>query len=103
MIKKILTLLGLITGSFCHAQQMDAADTTTIKLKEIQPLYVVDGKIVDKATIDTMNPATIERIDVLKNESATERYGEMGKNGAVIITSKGQEKQGFKRSKQRRS
>lgn len=51
------------------------------------PLYVVDGFPVSY-TIDDMNPADIETIDVLKDATATAIYGVRGANGVVQITTK---------------
>lgn len=51
-----------------------------------KPLYVVDGVIC--AEIKDIEPNRIESITVLKDQSATALYGEKGKNGVVIITSK---------------
>ena len=53
-----------------------------------QPLYVLDGKIMDNPSFENIPPETIESVNVLKNESATKLYGEKGKNGVVLITSK---------------
>ncbi len=50
-----------------------------------KPLYILDGKEV--ANID-ISPDNIENISVLKDASATALYGEKGKNGVIIITSK---------------
>lgn len=52
-----------------------------------QPLYYVDGNEFtgDPKTID---PNTIQSIDVLKGAPAVARYGEKGKNGVVEITLK---------------
>lgn len=55
------------------------------------PLFIVDGKEIK--TIENIKPDDIESINVLKGESATKIYGEKGKNGVVIITLKGSEKQ----------
>ncbi len=52
------------------------------------PLVILDGKVIDKKQMDQLNPETIESISVLKEKSATEVYGEKGKNGVIIITSK---------------
>lgn len=52
-----------------------------------EPLYVVDG-IPVTYTVDDMNPADIENIDVLKDASATAIYGVRGANGVVQITTK---------------
>ncbi len=52
-----------------------------------EPLYVVDGFPVTY-TIDDMNPADIESVDILKDASATAIYGVRGANGVVQITTK---------------
>jgi TonB-dependent starch-binding outer membrane protein SusC len=52
-----------------------------------EPLYVVDGFPVSY-TIDDMNPADIESVDVLKDAAATAIYGVRGANGVIQITTK---------------
>ncbi len=56
------------------------------------PIYVVDGKEVDRAEADKINPENIESVNVLKNKpgitTATDKYGEKGKNGVVEIITK---------------
>lgn len=59
---------------------------TTGKESGTQPLFILDGKEIN--TINNISPDRIESISVLKNESSTILYGEKGKNGVVIITSK---------------
>ncbi len=51
----------------------------------VQPLYVVDGKEMNWADIQKIDPAKIESMTILKNEDATKKYGEKGKNGVVVI------------------
>lgn len=51
-----------------------------------QPLYVVDG--IPVANINDINPADIERMDVLKDASSTAIFGSRGANGVVIVTTK---------------
>src|SRR5690606_32023674 len=50
------------------------------------PLYVVDGVVT--SNIDFLNPADIEKIDVLKDASSTAIYGSRGSNGVVIVKTK---------------
>lgn len=52
------------------------------------PLYVVDGMIIQNGGIENINPADIESIDVLKDASATAIYGSRGANGVVLVTTK---------------
>jgi TonB-linked SusC/RagA family outer membrane protein len=51
------------------------------------PLYVVDGYPVSGAP-SNLNNSDIERIEVLKDASATAIYGSRGANGVVLITTK---------------
>ena len=51
------------------------------------PLYVVDGVQVG-TSIDFLNPADVESIEILKDASATAIYGTRGANGVVMITTK---------------
>jgi TonB-dependent starch-binding outer membrane protein SusC len=55
-------------------------------LKGGNPLYVVDGVIMDG--IDFLNPQDIERMDILKDASSTAIYGSRGAYGVVIVTTK---------------
>ena len=53
-----------------------------------KPLMIVDGKEMKEGSIEDIDPETIENISVFKGEKATEKYGEKGKDGVVIITTK---------------
>lgn len=53
-----------------------------------KPLYVIDGKIATEDEFKAVKPDMIKEVSVLKDKSATALYGEQGKNGVVIITSK---------------
>jgi TonB-dependent SusC/RagA subfamily outer membrane receptor len=54
------------------------------------PLYVIDGKEASKNEADLLIPANIKSMSVLKDASATKLYGDKGKNGVVVITTKNQ-------------
>ena len=53
-----------------------------------KPIYVVDSMQVDSDFMSGMDVKTIESITVLKEPSARAAYGEKGRNGVVIITTK---------------
>lgn len=55
-------------------------------LNNANPLYVVDGMLLDDAAF--VNPQDVESIEVLKDASATAIYGNRGANGVIIITTK---------------
>ncbi len=52
------------------------------------PLYIVDGKTISKGEADKINPNDIKSVNVLKGENAIKEYGDKGKNGVIIITTK---------------
>nr|WP_294870912.1 TonB-dependent receptor [uncultured Pedobacter sp.] len=56
--------------------------------QDTSPLYVVDGFPLEDANNNSINPADIASIDILKDASATAIYGARGANGVIIITTK---------------
>ncbi|MEQ8420169.1 MAG: M56 family metallopeptidase [Arenibacter algicola] len=55
----------------------------------INPIYIVDGKEVVVASKATgIDPSNIHSVNVLKGTSATTKYGEKAKDGAIEITTK---------------
>ncbi|GJG49118.1 SusC/RagA family TonB-linked outer membrane protein [Prevotella lacticifex] len=49
------------------------------------PLYIIDGVAGD---INNLNPADIERIDVLKDAASSAIYGSAAANGVILVTTK---------------
>lgn len=73
--------------------------------KNNQPIYVVDGVILDNGVVDNdadwatgaqnygtelknLNPDDFETVSVLKGAAATALYGSRGLNGAIVVTTK---------------
>jgi TonB-dependent SusC/RagA subfamily outer membrane receptor len=50
------------------------------------PLYVLDG--VPIKNFDGLSPTEIESINIMKDPSSTSLYGNAGKNGVILITTK---------------
>ncbi|MEL7339723.1 MAG: carboxypeptidase-like regulatory domain-containing protein [Bacteroidota bacterium] len=83
-----------------EANSTHTVSTATVKLTPEEadkvkpakrPLMVVDGVITDQSfDKESIDPANIESVEVLKGESATAIYGEKGRNGVVIIKTKKQ-------------
>ncbi|MBP5340043.1 MAG: TonB family protein [Prevotella sp.] len=69
-------------------------DTATVKVEMEKkdhldkPLFILNGERVDFQQVEMLNSDDIDHIDVLKSEASTAQYGEEGKNGVVIITTK---------------
>lgn len=55
---------------------------------QTRPLSIVDGKEQPSEVLQDISPDKIEKIEVLKGKAATDKYGEKGKNGVVIVTLK---------------
>jgi len=53
----------------------------------VKPMIIVDGKEYFQS-IDAINPNDILNIQVLKDAFATKTYGDKGKNGVILITTK---------------
>jgi TonB family protein len=51
------------------------------------PLVIVDGKITD-IVANEIDPESIHSVDVLKDNAATDKYGEKGKDGVIVIITK---------------
>ncbi|MBT8232787.1 MAG: T9SS type A sorting domain-containing protein [Bacteroidia bacterium] len=83
------------------------ADTNNYK-KEIKlssknnkdPLFVIDGEIVIKGSINNLDPKDIESVTIYKDAKAKEKYGEAGINGVVEIITKYKKKKERKRRKE---
>ena len=85
-----------IQGKVAGLQVFDAGkpgDNVTIKIRGLgsinnsDPLVVIDGVPTDLG-LSNLNMADVERLDVLKDASATAIYGSRGANGVVLITTK---------------
>ena len=85
-----------IQGKISGVQIVDAGkpgDNVSIKIRGLgsinncDPLVVIDGVPTDLG-LSSLNMADVERLDVLKDASATAIYGSRGANGVVMITTK---------------
>lgn len=83
-----------LQGKVSGLQVIDAGkpgDNVSIKIRGLgsinncDPLVVIDGVPTDLG-LNNLNMADIERIDVLKDASATAIYGSRGANGVILIT-----------------
>jgi hypothetical protein len=52
------------------------------------PLFIVDGVKTSAEKVKAMDAKTIDRMEVLNDKSAVEKYGDEAKGGVVVITTK---------------
>lgn len=50
-----------------------------------QPIYVIDGEVVDAGYAQSIDQSMIKKMEVLKDASATALYGSRGSNGVIVI------------------
>jgi TonB-linked SusC/RagA family outer membrane protein len=97
------SLQGEVTGVSITQNSSRAGGGFDIHIRGVQsignsagPLYVVDGIVV--SDIQMLNPADIERVDILKDASSTAIYGSRASEGVIMVTTKSAKVQGEKAS-----
>lgn len=91
-LNKSKTLLYPIDGEYYSEQSIVGIDIVSDcysfnhnqKIKN-QPLFIIEGKEVNEDILKTLNPDDIKSINVLKDKSAIDKYGEKGENGVIEI------------------
>ena len=63
-------------------------DIETEKTTVTRPLFIIDGVIMDGKKVYSINPKTIESMEMMKDQAAVEKYGEKAKDGVILITLK---------------
>lgn len=99
-IEKVQTTSALesLKGKAAGVQMYNASGapgaTSSFRIRGIssinagnEPLVVVDGVPYD-GDINTINPADIENITVLKDAASSALYGARGSNGVILVTTK---------------
>lgn len=90
-------LQGRMAGVSVLSGSGDPSKDNTIRVRGINsitaetgPLVVIDGFI--GGSLQSLNPADIASIEVLKDASATAVYGSRGANGVILVSTKNPEK-----------
>lgn len=53
-----------------------------------EPLFILDGKIMENGSLNDVEPNKVKTVEILKNASAIALYGPEAHNGVIIITTK---------------
>ena len=75
------------TGEPSASASMTIRGTNSIN-SGTSPLYILDGVEISASDFNTINPADIESMSVLKDASSTSIYGARAANGVIVITTK---------------
>ncbi len=92
LINTFALLLFVSAASFAQETKEEGA-IKLINQKATQknlptPLYILDDVEMPSNDLGSIKSEDIESVTVLKEKKAVEPYGEKGKNGVVIITTK---------------
>tara|TARA_R110002167_G_scaffold63841_2_gene180550 strand:+ start:703 stop:3816 length:3114 start_codon:yes stop_codon:yes gene_type:complete len=88
------TLQGRVSGVTIAANAGQPGASSTVRVRGIttlnnnEPLWVVDGVIVDAGGIGFLNQSDIESVEVLKDAASQAIYGSRAATGVILITTK---------------
>jgi TonB-dependent SusC/RagA subfamily outer membrane receptor len=91
------TLQGRVSGVTIAAQSGQPGAASTVRVRGLttfdtyggnNPLWVVDGVIVDSGGIGFVNQSDIESIEVLKDAASLAIYGARAASGVILVTTK---------------
>jgi TonB-dependent SusC/RagA subfamily outer membrane receptor len=77
-----------VTPQPAAAVVKDSVKVETVAGASTAPLIFVDGKESPFSSVNELDSEGIESINILKDASAISRYGERGRNGVMLITTK---------------
>ncbi|HEY8689810.1 MAG TPA: TonB-dependent receptor [Chitinophagaceae bacterium] len=87
-------LQGRVSGVTIMQNSGQPGSPSTIRIRGIttfnnnNPLWVVDGVVVDAGGIGYINQSDIESIDVLKDAASSAIYGTRAAGGVILVTTK---------------
>jgi len=88
------TLQGRVSGITIAANSGQPGASSTVRVRGIttlgnnEPLWVVDGVIVDSGGIGYLNQSDIASVEVLKDAASQAIYGARAATGVILITTK---------------
>jgi hypothetical protein len=71
-----------------ESEQNQEMETIPFAIVKPEPLIFIDGKESDETELSKLKRDDIESVGIFKEKSATELYGEKGKNGVIVIKKK---------------
>ncbi|MEO6077847.1 MAG: TonB-dependent receptor plug domain-containing protein, partial [Candidatus Andersenbacteria bacterium] len=88
------SLQGRVSGLTIAANSGQPGSSSTIRIRGIttfgnnEPLWVVDGVVVDAGGIGYLNQSDIASVEVLKDAASQAIYGARAATGVILITTK---------------
>jgi len=88
------TLQGRVSGITIAANSGQPGSSSTVRVRGIttlgnnEPLWVVDGVVIDSGGIGFLNQSDIASVEVLKDAASQAIYGARAATGVILITTK---------------
>ena len=88
------SLQGRVSGVTIAASSGQPGSNSTVRVRGVttfagnDPLWVVDGVVVDAGGIGFLNQSDIESIEVLKDAASAAIYGTRAASGVILVTTK---------------
>ena len=88
------SLQGRVSGVFIAANSGAPGSSATVRVRGItslgnnEPLWVIDGVVVDAGGIGFLNQSDIESVEVLKDAASQAIYGARSAAGVILVTTK---------------
>lgn len=70
-----------------NGAQIVIRGASTLK-KDVEPLVVINGEVQPQGALQSIDPANIESINILKDASGAAIYGSKAANGVIVLTTK---------------
>ena len=71
-------IVGIDFWANCYSHNKENSE-------KIKPLIILNGKEVSEESMYSLKPDDVDKINVLKDKNATDKYGEKGKNGVIEV------------------
>lgn len=85
--KDVIATLNSINSGYLNGDEISIRGISTVD-SDHDPLFVVNGEVVDRNYFSSLNPKKIKNVEVLKDAAATSLYGSRAANGVVVVKTK---------------
>jgi TonB-linked SusC/RagA family outer membrane protein len=91
----VQTLTGQVAGLDIATSSGQPGANALVQIRGVnsingntEPLFLLDGVVINEDNFRSLNPNDIESVDILKDAGATAIYGNRGANGVILITTR---------------
>lgn len=84
---KIADKINTINNGYSDNNQIMIRGAASLKSTN-EPLFVVNGEIVQRDYFNALNPKKIESVEVVKGAGASALFGSRGANGVIVVKTK---------------